>query len=449
MHERTSNFQDDTERTHLQSDTLGMASDAARRRANISWTDASGAHTAVVDATMTVGSGETVDLVVADPAVSRVHAEIELRTDGAWIRDLSSRNGSYVAGVRVQSARIPDRAIVRLGSVSLAVTYDAEPALVELWPHESFGPLIGRCAAMREFFSRLARFAPKDSTVLIQGETGSGKELVARALHDMSPRATQPFVVVDCGAMPENLLESELFGHAKGAFTGAVSARAGAIEEADGGTVFLDEIGELPLAMQPKLLRVLESHTVRRVGEATQRKLNVRFVSATHRDLAVMVNEGTFREDLYFRLAVLPATVPPLRARRDDIPLLVQHFMPPDTRGTVSPELLQELMGRPWLGNVRELRNFVERAMVLGAREALELSPATTTKPAASATSDALPSPSLDMSFKDLREQWLTHLEREYVRGLLLRHQRNITAVGRAAGLDPSYVHRLIKKHGL
>jgi transcriptional regulator with GAF, ATPase, and Fis domain len=336
---------------------------------------------------------------------------------------------------------------------------------------------------MRELFARVDRLAKSDSTVLVEAETGTGKELVARALHEASARAAGPYVIVDCAALPENLLESELFGHAKGAFTGAVGARAGAIEAADGGTVFLDEVGELPLAMQPKLLRAIESRQVRRLGETAYRKIDVRFVSATHRDLRTMVNSGAFREDLYFRLAVLPIGIPPLRSRVEDIGLLVQHFLGPNATEVIGADMVRELASRPWLGNVRELRNFVERARALGIREALSLSSPTreaqTIAPGevslrrsvpppvppqvsdeaerarlnaaanASAASGAAPSFSPDRPFREVREEWSDFVEREYLRRQLERHGRNIAAVAQAAGLDRTYVYKLIRRHDL
>ena len=229
---------------------------------------------------------------------------------------------------------------------------------------------------MRQLFARLFRLAQSTATVLVEGETGTGKELVARAIHDASARAGEPFVVIDCGAMPESLLEAELFGHVKGAFTGATDSRPGAIEAAHGGTVFLDEIGELPVSMQPKLLRVLESRSVRRLGEPIHRSIDVRFVAATHRDLRTMVDSRTFREDLYYRLAVVPVTIPPLRDRPGDIASLVRHFLRDPADALFRPEMLLKLTSRPWFGNVRELRNFVERAAALGPDEALALTPA-------------------------------------------------------------------------
>jgi len=303
---------------------------------------------------------------------------------------------------------------------------------------------------------------------LSHGETGVGKELVAEALVQAGPRAEKPLVVVDCSALAPSLIESELFGHEKGAFTGAVSARAGAFERATGGTVFLDEIGELPISMQPKLLRALESRTVRRVGETAYRTVDVRFISATHRDLAAMVNAGEFREDLYFRLSVLPIQVPPLRERSEDIELLVRHFM--QTSGGVNAQLLRELTSRPWRGNVRELRNFVDRVRALGPTEALALS-AQGARPQAEASSPpqsqsqlpvaplASPPPAppisptdarmFEQAYKDFREAWIDTGEKEYVRRLLLRHDRNVAAAAREAEVDRTYIYRLIRKHEL
>jgi transcriptional regulator with GAF, ATPase, and Fis domain len=303
---------------------------------------------------------------------------------------------------------------------------------------------------MRELFSRLARVAASDSAALIQGETGTGKELAAWALHEVSPRASKPFVIVDCGSLPETLLEAEFFGHTKGAFTGAETARAGAIESAEGGTVFLDEVGELPLAMQPKLLRAIESRMVRRLGEVKYRNVNVRYVAATHRDLRTMVNSGAFREDLYFRLAVLPISIPPLRAHPEDIPLLIEQFLPDDRRGSIAPEFIAELAARSWPGNVRELRNFVDRMIALGPQEALALGPsALNSAVSAQAGNKEFPPVPLDQPFKVIRDAWVTYLEREYIRGMLARHRGNISAVAQAAGLARTYVHRLIRKFDL
>jgi transcriptional regulator with GAF, ATPase, and Fis domain len=440
-----------------------------RTQPRLQWTDATGSHSKIIDTRILIGSAAGSGVVVPDPTVSRIHAELEARDDGLWIRDLGSRNGTFVDGLQVTGARIPDNGKIRLGSVELSVDYDPQRRRpIEIWPSDSFGRLVGASVRMRELFATIARIAPMDASVLIHGETGTGKELVAQAIHDASPRASKPFVVVDCAALPENLLDAELFGHARGAFTGAVGTRTGAIEAADGGTVFLDEIGELPIPMQPKLLRVLESRMVRRVGETSYRTVDVRFISATHRDLLRMVGAGEFREDLFFRLSVLPIEVPPLRERRDDIERLVNHFLKlSGEAGPVDPQLMRQLADRPWRGNVRELRNFVDRARALGAKEALAMavhgqapppapeppavprpSPPSTVEPVASASKVDDPKV-FEATYKDFREVWIDAGEKEYVRRLLLRHDRNVAAAAREAGVDRTYIYRLIRKHEL
>jgi len=443
----------------------------------LNWTDFKGNRSFRVEGRTVVGSASGSGLVINDPTVSRLHVELDPRDDGLWVRDLGSRNGTYIEGIRVQGGRVPDGARIKIGSTIIHTSYAAERATVDVWPEPRFGPLVGESTLMRELFACLARIAPLDSSVLINGETGTGKELVARAIHEASTRAAMPFVVVDCAALPDTLLDSELFGHTRGAFTGAEKPRAGAIESAEGGTVFLDEIGELPVSMQPKLLRVIESRTVRRIGESEHRKVNVRFISATHRDLLTMVNSGLFREDLYFRLAVLPVMVPPLRDRPEDIERLVAHFLPKGT-GSVSTELLRELTSRPWRGNVRELRNFIERALALGTKQALAMTtqqappaaggPAPATQSggypvagnsmlptaggppggAPPAGEPAMANVRFDLAFKEFREQWVDTGEREYVRRLLQKHP-NVSEAAQVAGVDRTYIYRLIRKHSI
>ena len=270
--------------------------------ARLDWEDATGPRSRPLTRSSILGSSENADIVLGDPTVSRLHAELDFRDDGVWLRDLGSSNGSWVQGVRVERARVPHLGRVRVGTTELIVSHVRRGKLAkpgtEEWPEPRFHGLEGGSRKMRTLYATLARVASADAPVLVLGETGTGKELVARAIHDASPRHRGPFVVVDCAALPENLLDGELFGHARGAFTGASGARAGAIESASQGTVFLDEIGELPKAMQPKLLRVLEAKTVRRIGENEHRPVDVRFVFATHRDLPRMVSTGEFREDL-------------------------------------------------------------------------------------------------------------------------------------------------------
>jgi transcriptional regulator with GAF, ATPase, and Fis domain len=469
----------------------------------LNWVDHEGAHTVSVQRRCVIGSAMHCDVVVADSAVSRVHAEAEPKAGGLWIRDLNSRNGTFVEGVSVGAAQVRDGFSIRVGTTELHV--NVGPAIaetVEPWPSNRFGNLLGKSAVMRELFATLARVAPLDTCIMIQGETGTGKEVVARAIHEASNRAHAPFTVVDCAALSETLIEAELFGHVKGAFTGAHQSRAGAIESAHGGTVFLDEIGELPLSMQPRLLRVLESSTIRRVGESKHRRVDVRFLSATHRDLLSMVNRGEFREDLYFRLAIVPVRVPPLRERPEDISYLLEHFSN-GASGWITPSLVRSLEARPWRGNVRELRNFAARASALGASEALTLcddgfesrEPVTailsnpivvdplrsqpgfslvrgsaasmrpvivSTIPSMAGVHFAAPpgprdtdspatdgTPTLGQSFHSFREQWIGFGEKAFVRDLLERHRRNVAEAAKEAGLDRTYLYRLIRKHGL
>jgi DNA-binding NtrC family response regulator len=316
---------------------------------------------------------------------------------------------------------------------------------------------------MRRLFATLASLAASDVPVLVQGETGTGKELVARAIHDRSRRSAGPFIVVDCGALSESLLESELFGHVRGAFTGAMASREGAIEAADGGTVFLDEIGELPLEMQPKLLRVLEQRTVRRLGASEHRSVDVRFVAATHRDLVDFVARGWFREDLYFRLAVLPVRIPALRERQGDLELLVRHFLGADAESLITPELIAELATRPWRGNVRELRNVLDRARTFGLERALSSdAPPAASLPAPGAapseppaaiplatTGLSVPPAMLDLPHRDFRERWADLGERMYLEQKLAKHEGNVSKLSRDIELARTYTHKLIKKHGL
>jgi DNA-binding NtrC family response regulator len=320
-----------------------------------------------------VGTASDNDLVLSDDAVSRRHLEIRLSSSAVRVVDLDSTNGTKVDGVSVIEALLAAASRITIGSTTLRATAVDEDVMVALSTRDHFGGLLGQSAAMREVFALLERVAPTEATVVLEGETGTGKEVAAEAIHAASPRAEGPLVAVDCGAIPANLIESELFGHMRGAFTGAIADRQGVFEQAHGGTLFLDEIGELPLELQPKLLRVLEKRQVRRLGDTTTRAVDVRVVAATNRDLAVEVNRGGFREDLYFRLAVVRVVMPPLRTRREDVPRLIEHFV-----SCLAPERLHEaeaitrsLSEQSFPGNVRELRNAVERAVLLSKGEVL------------------------------------------------------------------------------
>jgi DNA-binding NtrC family response regulator len=314
--------------------------------------------------------------------------------------------------------------------------------------------MVGRSVVMRELFARLAAVAPTDATVLVTGETGTGKELVAEALHENSARKGGPFVVLDCGAIPANLMESETFGHERGAFTGATSARAGAFERANGGTLFLDEIGELPLEMQPKLLRALERREIRRVGGTKMLQVNIRVVAATNRDLAVEVNKGRFREDLFYRLAVAHLAVPALRERRDDIPLLVEHILAglPEGRDRGPRSETIELMKKhEWPGNVRELRNVIERAVLFkqNVREPSVIAAAVPAAREAVSPDDLRVVVDPKIPFKVAKQDLIDEFERRYVRALLDAHGGNISAAARAAGIDRMSIHKILTRLGM
>jgi transcriptional regulator with GAF, ATPase, and Fis domain len=325
---------------------------------------------------------------------------------------------------------------------------------MEVLPSEKtlFGGAFGQSLAMRTIFGVLERIAPTDGTVLLEGETGTGKEVLARAIWSSSSRAQKPFVVVDCGAVSYSLIESELFGHERGAFTGAVAARHGAFELAEGGTVFLDEIGELPLDVQPKLLRVLEMREFRRVGGNKTFQANVRVVAATKRDLLREVRAGKFREDLYFRLAVVPVTIPPLRGRREDIPLLVQHILKSagGQEMTITPETMQALAAHDWPGNVRELRNVIERAVYMSrATGARELGLFSMPVSAGAGAADGVFTFDAGKSYRETRATYDAEFERRYIKWLLGRHHGNVSAAAREAKMDRKHLHDMAKKHGL
>jgi transcriptional regulator with PAS, ATPase and Fis domain len=424
-------------------DHLGLT--AKIRGAEVRWNDASGTHVAKLSARSLVGSAAQVPVQVKDKTVSKLHAEFELVNEGVWIKDLSSLNGTWFEGARVERILISKDAVVTVGASELSICFDKKESLVPLWPENVMGPMYGRSQLMRALFMRISQFAPSSAAVLIQGETGTGKELVAEVLHQHSRRSGE-FVVVDCGAIPENLIESELFGYAKGAFTGATQSKIGAIEAAHGGTVFLDEIGELPLAVQSKLLRVIESNSVRKLGETKYQKFDVRFVAATHRNLELMVAEGTFREDLYFRLSVLPLFLPPLRERADDIDFLLAQFMGVDS-SKLSSAVRQFIGQNKWKGNVRELRIFAQRLKLLGEVAVLSGD----VKPTALSASAPVSLRNIDTTvpFKELKDSWLGYLEHNYLKAMLEKHQHNVTAVATASGLDRSYVHRMMKRYDL
>jgi DNA-binding NtrC family response regulator len=395
-----------------------------------------------------IGSHGLNDLIFEEETVSRFHCEIQVAAEGVLVKDLDSVNGVILDGVQVKEAFLRGGSVLRLGRVVLRFDLGVERNVLAVADSTRFGPLVGRSVAMRTSFAMMERAASSDATVLLEGETGIGKSRAARAIHEASPRKDGPFIVVDCGAIPANLLESELFGHEKGAFTGAANRRVGAFEEANGGTVFIDEIGELPSELQPKLLRVLEDREIRRLGSNQHLPVNVRVIAATHRDLRAEVNAGRFRSDLFFRLAVLRIALPSLRQRPEDLPDIVQQLLNAlganaDTSSPLrAPEFIARLQQFAWPGNVRELRNYLERCLVFE-DAAVPLGEEVDEDAPASALVDAR------LSYADARKRALEVFERGYVQALLQLHQGKVSQAAAAADIDRVYLYRLLRRHGL
>jgi transcriptional regulator with PAS, ATPase and Fis domain len=389
-----------------------------------------------------VGKGTEADIVVSDAKVSRLHCSFSLTESGIVLRDLGSKNGTYAAGVRVVEALLTPGAIVMVGDTSLTVRVRGAPSEIPLSSTPRFGDALGATIVMRALFAQLEIAARSSETILLLGESGTGKELLARGIHARSPRSKGPFVIFDSGAVAKELVESELFGFVRGAFTGAHSDRAGVLEQAHGGTLFLDEIGELPLPLQPKLLRALETRQFRRVGGNDWRPFDTRVVAATHRHLSAEVRGGTFREDLYYRIAVVQARVPPLRERRDDIELLVSSLLamqaPPRNPTDLPPHALAMLKAHDWPGNVRELKNTLARLILfphLG-HEAFDHG----------ARTSALPT---HLGLREAREQVVEEFEQAYLLAKLREHAGNVSRAADAMGVSRQFVHRLMDRYGI
>jgi two-component system, NtrC family, response regulator GlrR len=396
---------------------------------------------------LAVGLSDANDFVLTDPTVSRHHISIASTANGHLVRDLGSKNGTAINGVSVESAYLAPSAIITIGNTKLKFEPVGGEDTPVLSTENRWGRALGASAAMRRIFAMLPKLAASDATILIEGETGTGKTLLANAIHEASPRATKPFIVVDCGAIPPNLIESELFGHEKGSFTGAIAARTGAFEAASGGTVFLDEIGELPLDMQPKLLRSLEDHVVKRIGGNRDIKLDIRILAATNRDLRSEINRGRFRSDLYYRLNTFKLRVPPLRERRDDIPLLVADFYSQLAAAGDAPpaELIADFARHQWPGNVRELRAAVERTVLLGDPSVWrEL--ADDYAPATESTAPVDAAQFVD-SFRVAKERAVGEWERGYVRSLLAAHGGNVSRAARTVRMDRNHLRELLARH--
>ena len=404
-----------------------------------------------------VGRNAACQVVIDDSKVSAVHAEFVATPFGVRLRDLGSRNGTHVGGVRVGDVYLSSNTKLRVGETEMNFE-PFRPEKVAIPAIPAFGPLVGSAAPMRAIFDRLGKIAPTDLTVLIQGETGTGKELVAQAIHGASTRAKKPFVVVDCGSIPPTLAEATLFGHERGAFTGAVDKRLSPFEEASGGTIFLDELGELPLEVQPKLLRALAERRVKSVGGSNYREVDVRVLAATRRDLVRAVNAGTFRSDLYFRVAQVKIEMMALRFRAEDIPVLVRRMLKDlgdeSAYDRVTTVTLERLMRHDWPGNVRELRNAVAVAFALrGDDEEIDIAAhlgALSESPAATASGAGSISVSFrGRQFQEAKRDVLARFERDYFAALADDAKGNVSEMARRAGMERAHVRAYLRRHGI
>jgi len=389
-----------------------------------------------------VGSAPTADIVVSDRAVSRAHVELGVVAGGIAVRDLGSRNGTYYLGQRVEKITLSHGASVLVGGARLSFEADRESLVDLTYAGDEHRGMVGCSQAMKRLFAILTRLERSTVSVLVHGESGVGKELVARALHEGSG-VIGPLVSFNCGAIARELVTSELFGHKRGAFTGATESRLGAFEQAAGGTLFLDEIGELPLDVQPALLRALEAGEIRQVGGDRSTHVNVRIVAATHRDLEKDVREGRFREDLYYRLAVIKLDVPPLRERTDDIEPLARRFAAATGLHELPRGIVETLKSRSWPGNARELRNVVQAYAVLGTLPAAPgLSPAMIDRSLAGLVDVRKP-------YAELKENLLERFQRVYLVELLTQAGGNQTVAAKMAGMDRTYLGKLLARYGL
>jgi DNA-binding NtrC family response regulator len=405
--------------------------------------DAGAVHRAREDK-LAVGTADGNDVVLTDDSVSRYHLELSRGRAGVRVVDCGSTNGTQIHGLQVEAVEAPAGTVLQLGRTRIKVT-DGDEVTLDVHDRDALAGLRGRTPGMRRLMSEVERAARSEVSVLVVGESGTGKELVARALHDLGRRADRPFVAVDCGALSPSLVASELFGHERGAFTGADHQHIGAFERADGGTLFLDEIGELPLALQANLLGALERRRVRRLGGRADLAIDVRVVSATNRDVRGDVNSGAFRLDLYYRLAVVTLRLPALRERTDDIEMLVEHFLrecghdgPIDE--LISPATMRSLATHHWPGNVRELRNLIEATLAMGEPPALDPAPAEPSDPIAAV---------LGLPYRAAREQLLHQFEARYLPALLARAEGNVSRAARTAQMNRSHLLELLQRHHL
>jgi len=398
-----------------------------------------------------VGRDPACQLVVDESGVSAMHAELVATARGVRLRDLGSKNGTWVGDLRISEAFLGATTTFFVGRTEMRFE-TAKVQKIDLPDIERFGPLYGTSVPMRDLFRRLQKGAPTELTVLVQGETGTGKELVAQAVHDASDRKNGPFVIVDCGAIAPTLAEATLFGHERGAFTGATSSRESPFVEANGGTIFLDELGELPLDVQPKLLRALAERRVKPVGGSTYKSFDARVVAATRRDLEASVNAGTFRSDLYFRLAQIRAYVPPLRQRLEDVPGLIKNILEQhgakDAWRRVSRATLDRLLRYDWPGNVRELRNAVAVSLALAEPgEPLDIAAAVGLK--AAKPKGKIVEATAIRAYHDAKREALDQFERVYFKQLHDATNGNVAEISRRTGLQRTHVRKYLRLHGL
>jgi len=398
-----------------------------------------------------VGKAADNDLVVDHPTVSRNHLIVRRQGDRFLVQDLGSTNGTFLDGAQVREAYLRPGALLEIGDVQLRLQPQVAPVEIAPTPEDCLGDLVGRSLPMRQIFALLQRIAPTDSTLLLVGETGTGKGAAAKVIHRLSPRSSGPLVVFDCAAVSDSLIESELFGHEKGAFTGAVAQRIGCLERAHGGTLFLDEIDDLGMDLQPKLLRAIEDREFRRLGaSAAPVTFDARIIAASKKDLWAETQAGRFREDLYFRLSVFTVMLPPLRDRTEDIPLLVNSFAGEGLWDRLAAQVREQFLGHTWPGNIRELRNALERAkhMVDMPELSTESLLRESSSPSLSVQGEILP---VDYAgqFKDCKDDLIRRFEREYLTRLLSRSRGNVARAAREAGLDRKHLYSLLHKYNL
>jgi DNA-binding NtrC family response regulator len=382
-----------------------------------------------------------------DQTVSRRHAAFDVVDGALRLTDLGSTNGTFVNGIRAHDVALAGGETIQVGAHVLLLQAGGESVEPATESQAGFGRFIGASPEIRRLYPTMRRIAESDIPVVIEGETGTGKEVLAEALHELGPRAAGPFVVFDCTTVAASMMEAALFGHERGAFTGALGATPGLFEQADKGTLFIDEIGELDLALQPKLLRAIERAEVRRIGGRQWIGVNVRVLAATRRDLDREVQAGRFRDDLFFRLAVGRIELPPLRNRRKDISLLAAHFWRElgGSPAALTGDLLARLQDYDWPGNVRELRNAIAHRIALGDLSTPSKAPG---QVGASPTGDAIQGIiDLDLPFPIARDQIIALFEQRYVGQVLARHGGNVTRAAHASGVGRRYFQTIRGRH--